>query len=127
MTVIINGEPAPNVQIEGIKSIKTTYQDPNRQWHTTDSLVVGEESQVEIWIGNYDTQKTISVTLVYGLSVHGGAIKPVGVTRLNLPGSNDILLPQVYQTTLTTPADTPISLKGDLVSVVVRCYRHTFG
>ena len=114
-TVILNGEQVPNVKIVGVHKISTQYwSDDLRRYVTVEDLVPGEKSNVDILIENYDPQ-FVPVTLVYGLSVRNGPITPVGSAKLNIAPSGGIA---VYNTTLLTPANTPLALTGNLVVVL---------
>lgn len=115
-TLILNGEEAPDVKIGGVHKISTRYWSDNlEQYLTREELVPGARSNVDILIANYGSQ-LVPVTLVYGLSVRNGPITPVGSAKLNIaPGGGSFA---VYNTTLLTPANTPLALTGDLVVVL---------
>jgi len=115
LTVIINGTEGPNAELGLIKKITSEYwDDDSHRWVTVEALVAGEESTVDINIANRGSS-SLAVKLVHGLSVKGGPVKIVGGRLLTLPADNSF---HTYHTTLTTPANTPVSVTGDLVTVL---------
>ncbi|MBU0944229.1 MAG: hypothetical protein KJ804_22195 [Proteobacteria bacterium] len=115
MGVILNGEVEASVITGSIQGSSTKYWSNNtEQFYTINDLVPGYKSAIDISLANYYS-KSIAATLVYGLSLHGGPIKIVGATQLDLITGGTFA---VYKTALITAVDTPLALKGDLVVVL---------
>lgn len=113
-TVIVNGDEAPNAEIETILDISTEYWDEDsRQFKTIGDLLPGWESVINISITNHGSSR-IAAKLAHGLSIDGGPVKWVGFDELSLSGG----VTNVYRTTLITPNDTPYSRNAKLVTVL---------
>ncbi len=114
--VVVNGSPnAENAELGSIQELLSYYWDNKTQeWVPVNALVAGRPSKVNIDIANRGSS-SITVKLVHGLSVKGESIEIVGTTELTLPADDSF---HTYNTTLETPADIPVSIKGDLVTIL---------